>query len=65
MKQTIHYTVELLANGTFNIYEGDSCTQRNLRFAGLSPAGAAERVGTWVIDWYENEKAKREEELKK
>lgn len=61
MKQTIHYTVELLANGNFNIYEGDMCYSHKLRWQNISPAGAAEALGGWVITWAENEKAHKEE----
>lgn len=62
-RQTIHYTVELLLNGNFNIYEGDLCVSRHLRWKNISPAGAAEYVGTWVITWAEEEaKSKAEKE---
>lgn len=58
-KQTIHYTVELLQNGNFNIYEGDLCVERNLRWKNISPKGASEALGAWVITWAENEKEAR------
>ena len=60
-RQTIHYTVELLQNGNFNIYEGDACYRHTLRWGNVTPVGTAEILGSWVITWAENEKAHKEE----
>lgn len=59
-RETIHYTVELLMNGNVNIYRGDSCTQRNLAWENISPAGAVEVIGGWIVTWSDNEKDKRD-----
>lgn len=55
-RETIHYTIELRLNGNFNIYEGDTCTARTLKWSNISPAGTAEVLGSWVITWAENAK---------
>lgn len=59
-RQTIHYTVELLQNGNFNIYEGTMCMRHKLVWQNITPAGAAECLGGWVITWAENEKKNKE-----
>lgn len=62
-RQTVHYTVELLQNGNFNIYDGTECVQRNLVWGNISPTGAAECLGGWVITWAkEAEKVKTQAE---
>ena len=58
-RQTIHYTVELLISGNFNIYEGNQCVARKLRWKNISPTGAAAALGSWVIDWSREEMAKK------